>query len=326
MIASTCLLLACNNGPQLKPQVSGKAGEVGIVMDKPNWEGELGAAFREVLAADFPFLNQREPMFTLFNIPSSAFNSIFQTHRNIILANISPDITVAQMVIQENVWAAPQIVVTLSGPDAPSVLECFIQQKAKLISSIEQAERNRVISNSKRYEEKRLRMLVNEAFGGSPYFPKNYSILRQEPDFIWIAYRNPNYDQCILVYTYPYIDNATSFSQKEMLRIRNQMLKKNIPGQLEGSYMTTAQIIDPGVSWIHYNHKDFAEMRGLWEVENDFMGGPFVSHSYLDTLQNRVLVLEAFVYAPRFDKRNYLRQAESILYSFQWVKDQEDKN
>jgi len=315
------LILACKEGPQLMPSVSGKPGEVGIVMDKTNWEGELGATFRATLAAEYPFLPQREPMFTLFNIPNNAFNSIFQSHRNIILANISPDFTEAQMVIQENVWAAPQIVVTFSGPNASAVLECLEQQRAKLVSAIEQAERNRVISNSKKYEDKRLRLLVNESFGGSPFFPKYYSLLKQESDFMWIAYRTTYTDQCILVYSYPYVDNNTSFSKKEMLRMRNQILKNNVPGQLENSYMTTAEI-EPTLSWVHYNNKDFAELRGLWEVAHDFMGGPFVSHSYLDTLQNRVVVLDAFVYAPRYDKRNYLRQVESILYSFEWVEGQ----
>jgi hypothetical protein len=28
--------------------------------------------------------------------------------------------------------------------------------------------------------------------------------------------------------------------------------------------------------------KYYAELRGLWKVENDFMGGPFVSLSTLD--------------------------------------------
>ena len=31
-----------------------------------------------------------------------------------------------------------------------------------------------------------------------------------------------------------------------------------------------------------------------------------------------VIVLEAFVFAPRYDKRQYLRQVESLLYSFEW--------
>jgi hypothetical protein len=48
------------------------------------------------------------------------------------------------------------------------------------------------------------------------------------------------------------------------------------------------------------------------------MGGPFISHALIDKTGEKVLVLEAFVYHPRADKRNYIRQLESILYSFEW--------
>jgi hypothetical protein len=60
------------------------------------------------------------------------------------------------------------------------------------------------------------------------------------------------------------------------------------------------------------------ETRGFWEVEGDFMGGPFVSHSFYSPDGQDIIVLEAFVYAPKYDKRQYLRQVESILYSFEW--------
>jgi hypothetical protein len=48
------------------------------------------------------------------------------------------------------------------------------------------------------------------------------------------------------------------------------------------------------------------------------MGGPFVSHSFYSPDGSEIFVTEAFVYAPRFDKRQYLRQVESLLYSFEW--------
>jgi len=34
-----------------------------------------------------------------------------------------------------------------------------------------------------------------------------------------------------------------------------------------------------------------------------------------------MIVMEGFVYAPKYDKRQYLRQVESVLYSFEWEKD-----
>ena len=51
------------------------------------------------------------------------------------------------------------------------------------------------------------------------------------------------------------------------------------------------------------------------------MGGPFVSHSFYSQDGSEIIVTEAFLYAPRYDKRQYLRQVESLLYSFEWKKD-----
>ena len=33
-----------------------------------------------------------------------------------------------------------------------------------------------------------------------------------------------------------------------------------------------------------------------------------------------IIMLQAFVYAPKYDKKNYLKQIESVLYSFEWKK------
>ena len=89
----------------------------------------------------------------------------------------------------------------------------------------------------------------------------------------------------------------------------------------DNTYMITSQYITPGVKFLKYHDMDFAETRGLWEVYNDFMGGPFVSHSFYSKDGKEIIVLEAWVYAAKYDKRQYLRQVESLLYSFEWDKD-----
>ena len=319
-LAILCLTTACKDGPARLPNSSGKAGQVAIVMDKPNWEGELGASFGAVLAAEYPYLPLPEPMFTLINVPHNAFNALFQSHRNLILVNISPDYEEGQMVIQENIWAAPQIVVTFSGPNASAIRACLDQQKERLISAIEQAERNRVIASSKRFEEKSLRLLVNESFGGSPHFPQGYYLKKQEKNFIWITWESTYITQGVLIYSYPYV-NESSLSKAVIERECSAIMQQQVPGTLENSYMIFSPALEPAFRWIHYNNKDFGELRGLWDVQNDFMGGPFVAHLYLDAINRRVLVFHAFVYAPRYDKRNHIRQIESILYSFEWMEE-----
>jgi hypothetical protein len=62
------------------------------------------------------------------------------------------------------------------------------------------------------------------------------------------------------------------------------------------------------------HHKYAMEARGLWFMRNDCMGGPFVSHSRVDTENNRVVVVEGFVFAPEKMKRGLMRRMEGSLY------------
>ena len=158
---------------------------------------------------------------------------------------------------------------------------------------------------------------VMEIMGGAPHFPSGYKLKKKTDNFIWIADEKQYTNQGVFIYKYPATE-AEPFSLDNIIRHRNQFLKENVPGMFDGTYMITADYIPPTVSYLQYKGRSFAQCRGFWEVYNDFMGGPFVSHSFYSQDGKDVIVLEAFVYAPKYDKRQYLRQVESILYSFEW--------
>ena len=110
-----------DDGIQLKPSISGKAGEILIVTNKGNWEAEPGTLLRDILAADYPLLPQREPSFTLITVPDNAFTNIFQIHRNIIILSINEQkYPEPKFQIQEDVWSAPQTVITITAPTQES--------------------------------------------------------------------------------------------------------------------------------------------------------------------------------------------------------------
>ena len=64
------------------------------------------------------------------------------------------------------------------------------------------------------------------------------------------------------------------------------------------------------------------ETRGLWEVENDFMGGPFISYTFIDQENNKVITLDGYVYNPNDVKKNYLRQLEGIFFAAKFTSEQ----
>lgn len=321
--AALMALTSCNEEKKraaLLPNISGKAGEVVIVIDKANWEGAAGTALRDSLACDCPFLPQREPLYNLVNVAPGGFNNMFQIHRNIIILNIDTNVTEPGVTYRKDVWAAPQTVISVNAPDMETAADIIRKNSRDIVATLEQAERDRIISNAKRYEEMKLAPVVNEMIGGSPHFPSGYQLKKKTDDFIWITYDIQYVTQSILVYKYPVKEGEQMLSLDSILENSNEMLKNNVPGMFENTYMTTSTFARPSIEYKRYKGLDFAEIRGFWEVYNDFMGGPFVSHAFYSKDGKDVIILQAFVYAPKYDKRHYLRQVESVIYSFEWAK------
>ncbi len=130
-------------------------------------------------------------------------------------------------------------------------------------------------------------------------------ILHRGFSFILIHYRNP--DDLVIPY----------------YRREEPEIGKEVPGPLDNTYMTTNSLIEPSFRWVNFNNREFVEIRGLWDVKNDFMGGP-LCHCFYDRENEKVVVLEAFVYAPRYPKEIIYAELESIIYSFEWQN--EEKN
>ena len=83
--------------------------------------------------------------------------------------------------------------------------------------------------------------------------------------------------------------------------------------------MKTAEIYPPLVHDLALNGLDVVEIRGLWELENGFMGGPFVSHSVYDRNRQRIVTVEGYVYYPNQKKCVKVRQLEAIIYTLELI-------
>ena len=312
------LLLAagCENEkkPQVLPSISGKAGEVEIVSSKAVWESEAGNAIRTVLQAEYPFTPQKESKYRIYNVPPEGFVNVFRLHRNILYVHIA-DTCAKKMTISKNVWAEPQTMISVFAPDEASAAELILSQDEKICETFEDAERERVIYNAKKFENAGLAQLIRTRFGGSPCFPSSYTLKKDAGDFVWISYETTYTTQGIFIYRFPYTGEQ-QFSLEELVKKRNEVMKENVPGSNEGSYMITNPVITPGYWKKSYKGREFTEIRSLWETQNDYMGGPFISDAFRSADGKDIIVIEGFVYAPKYDKRDYLRQLEAIIYSW----------
>lgn len=319
LFGNTSCQYIVNKATQEDPStISGKPGEVLVVISKDYWESPLGQMIRDSLKTSYPMLPQAEPRFKLTNVPASGFTSMFQIQRNIIRVDIAPT-NVNKVTYRKNVWARPQCVIDIKAEDYATAEELFKTEAAKIMNVIESAERERLISNNTTYSSVSVEHQVQKIFGGSPVFPKGTKIYSQTEDFMWLATCDTDYiKQYIILYKYPVQKGEDMMSEKSLLAHNLKAINTNVPGTREGSYMTHSKYIDPSVEYLKYNDKSLAEIRGLWEVENDYMGGPFISHVLYSPDGKYMVGIEGFVFAPKFDKIQYIRAVEAIVYSFRW--------
>jgi len=298
----------------LKPKVSGKAGEVLMVMPEQNWTSEPGGTFRKILTADKNGLPQPEPLFSLIHVIPDQFAKIFNSHRNIIIVNIGPENAKDKIIVQQDLWSTPQIVINIKAGSEEACQELLKNNSDYLIERINRAERERVLMNYRKFMEAGIVHSLKENHHISLVIPKGYRLDVDSTNFIWLASETPTTSQGILVYFYPYTDKNT-FTPEYLVEKRNRFLKKYVSGPSPNTWMATEDLLPPSFNEFELDGKYYSELRGLWKLQNGFMGGPFVSLSTVDELRKRVVTVEGFVYAPSEEKRELLRQVESILFT-----------
>lgn len=298
----------------LKPKVSGLSGEILLVMPQNQWESSLGDTVRKIFSHDQPDLPQPEPVFSIIHVTPSQFTKFFMTHRNIVNIKIGSKYPKARMAMANDRWSVPQLIIDITAPSDTSCINLLTKNGDLLTNKINEAERKRVLINYKRYQEADVINKLKKKYGLSLIIPKGYNMDIDSSDFVWIANETPLTSQGILIYFYPY-KSQDAFLPENLIRKRNEFLKKYVKGPVDNTWMTTEDLIPPIYSEFEKDSLYFAKLRGLWKLQNGFMGGPFVSISTVDKKKNRVITLEGYVYAPHDKKRELLRQVESIIYS-----------
>ena len=298
--------------------LAGKPGDVLIVMNSEDWKSTLGEIVRETMKEDYPMLPQCEARFKLSNVSHSSFSDMFQDYRNIVVFETNSKYS-SKVSYKTGVWTPGQCVINVRAGSFFEAVELYEQNAAQIIAHIENVERERIIKNNEEYTTPELRHEVSKVFGGSPAFPSDAKMFKQTDDFMWISIYNTDFvKKYILMYKYP-VENAAKAMEAESIISHNKaVMNENMPGMQENSFMTHSTFYPPTVEMIEYNGREIAEIRGLWDVENDYMGGPFVGHEFLSADGKEMIGVTGFVYAPKYDKLPYIREVEAIVYSFEW--------
>lgn len=318
MLATLTLLLPGCKKEIRNPLSVGSVGapwEVLVVMDKSAWEAPEGRALHDVLDRDVPGLPQSEPMFKISRCDRADFKGILKPVRNIIEVEISNKYSQPKLHYYKDQWATNQTVVKLVAPDKEQFIDFVNASDEAIYDIFYRAEIDRSLTYIRKSRNKEFARIVYNTFGMEILVPETMRSYKVDDHFFWASNGiQAQKRQDMVVYSYPYTD-ANTFTLEYLCNKRDSVMKANIPGGPEGSYMARQEQYETTFRALNVNGKYAAEIRGLWEVRGDVMGGPYVSLTRLDEVNQQVVTVEIFVYAPNEEKRNLVRFNEAILYS-----------
>ena len=318
------LLVSCKNGRLATPTASGRPYEVLVLMDKESWEAPEGRALFQVLDTDIPGLPQPERSFHISQVAPKDMNRTLWVFRNIIEVNIDPNqFTMTRMKFVRNVYASGQVILRINSPSREEFASYVTEHGQDIIDFFTKMEINRLCKDLKTRYSKLTYDLVKEIFGCELRAPEELKNYKKGTDFVWTTNNTPSGQVCMVVYSYPY-EGPETFNKQYILHKRDSVMQRNLPGSEPDMYVQTDTAFTE-VKPIVVHHKYAMEARGLWFMRNDAMGGPFVSHSRVDTENNRVIVVEGFVFAPEKMKRGLMRRMEGALYMLLLPEEQESE-
>ena len=98
---------------------------------------------------------------------------------------------------------------------------------------------------------------------------------------------------------------------------RDSLMKRWIRGTRDSSFVTTEYRRPVETDDFTLNGDLTHETLGTWRMTKDAMGGPFVNFTIYDEETNRLFMIEFLQFAPKFDKRRFVRQFRTMLRTFE---------
>jgi hypothetical protein len=310
-----------------------------VVMAEPQVWSEMRDTVYYMFAAPYPILPQPEPLFDLLHytpvdIAEKSARRHLRTYlilvdgsdttsRNYRMAKTDLKEVRAESLEQNMIvkvardkWARNQLVVYVIGENINDLEKALARNHQKIIERVREFEKKprgaQVYMNG---HNKSLSRMVMDSLGVGMDFPKLAEAARVSSDIAWIRMETDKSSSSIVITSFPYED-AAQLSKDSMIQRRNAIMKRHIRSGTPGSDMVVNdQDLPLTYRNIELNGYNTYEIRGVWEMTNDFMGGPFVSYFILPNNLEYIYIVDLFVYAPGEEKREYLQEIEHIARS-----------
>ncbi len=319
-------LFSCTSGERRTRIVASKGlpSELLMVVDDEVWRSDVADTLKEITQGSVPGLMQDEPFFKTVRISSRHYVQTYTTFHSKLFVHIQPELECAMIGVSRDVVARPQIEVTVAAPNLES-LRRFLSAKGMYVRGlIDDAQIEMRAEDICKHYNRDLSQKFSSALDYGLKVPRQMRASKVGKNFVWVGTNLNEKDLNVVMYTLPW-DGKDYSNEDSFVACRDSVMRINIPGSRQDQWMQTTKVDGSPVLFPKMRDLDgqkVYEVRGLWEMRNGALGGPFVSLTRVDSVNNKVIVAEGFVYSPSTDKRDLLRTVEASLRTFSKTKKQ----
>lgn len=302
------VLSSCDDGVSMKPRSSGEPYDVVVVSN----DSRVRTILSKMMETPLPGLPQQENAFDVSHAADGTALQSSRYARAIVVVDIDAQRhSYTRLRYEKDVYASPQMIVYLETPSADSLIADHTRIGGSLRALLGRFETNTALRHLRKSHSPAREKEVERAVGCRILIPSDITKTKLGSRFIWLSDDGSSSVRSICVYSAP----GTDVSAERLTEIRDSVMRVNIKGETDAMYLSTERRIAPTLRTIKVGGRTIVEMRGLWQMQGDIMGGPFVSHTIVDTLRGMTITAEAFVYAPGETKRNIIKRMEAALYT-----------
>jgi len=318
--------------------------EILVVGENISSNQEFQDTLKVLFAKAYPAIPQPESWFRLSIIDLNNFNYNEKGQKSILfihLKNKSEELeelmedvyteTVLEQVKASeerfiktiNVFAKPQHIGILSAKSISSAISLASSQRDELIDWYDRLESTYVYEKLySDFGKNEMTKKLSKEFPFQIKVPENFEEVKFETSFAesnsslshlaWYRADSRKSASHIMLYSLP-LPEGKNFNEQTIRRIKNMANRTYVDMADSNVYMTIEDRLEVDVMPIEVQGRKGYELRGLWKVENDFKGGPFITRAVLDEDSRTIYIADGFIYAPTTRKKAFAKRIETAL-------------
>ena len=324
------------------PVAFGPINQLVVVADNTDWQGALKDSFEYYFSSAYPVLPQPESIFDLRYFSPEDLMAMDERRRlrcYIFLADMADADSPTTKLVKEHLgeekirgsiaekgftasvakdkWAEGQFLVYMTGEGEEKLIENIQTNFRGVVNKIRENDKGKVSAqvyqagvNEKLKDDLKLKM------GVSLKVPADYFMAMFDEDrkTLWIRKETDNLSSNIMFRKIPY-ESQEQFNKDNVVQMMDS-LGRYVSSEIPNTFMVINDrdlpvLVEP----MTLNNYFALEARGIWEMENDFMGGPFVSYLLHNPNEKELLFVDGFIHAPGEKKREFMQQLEHVIHT-----------